>query len=563
MKKFKTLALVLASVMALTACGSSTGTSGSAASGTSAGASGGASADAGSAVNADGEVEFKFAVTANATESLDPAWAYNTQNNLVVDQICESLLYYDLNDEIQPLLAESWSVSEDGMTYTYQIRQGVTFSDGTEMTADDVVYSLKRIMDPEISSKLAFMFANVESIEKTGDWEVTVHMSAPDVLFQYAPATTAGMVLSEAWCKEVGEDKIGTNEVGIMGTGPYVLENWVPGGDVVMVKNENYWNEANFTGDVDKVTVQYIGDSSSLSLAFKANQTDMVLSVPVAIVDELKTYDNVNMILHEGLNTSYFVFNCMKDQLQDVNVRRAITCAIDWDYIYDNVYAELGEKCSDVVFGPGGGAYIGSAFDKYTTENRMYTYDVERAKEYLAASAYPDGFSTTLTYQSSDPNNETCCLFVQQCLAEIGITVELRPVTYAELNPVRYGYSRLDDGTKDYALYWGGWLADFSDPAGHMIPYYHSDSMGQGGANFSDYSNPEVDALLDAQNVSSDPEERADLICQAIDIVTDECALYPIYYPSSRTCINNKWDYTPTANWFYNVYAKDIKLKAE
>ena len=561
MKKRKLWTLVMAAVLTLTACGNSSDTTGSSISDATSSEST-IAVDEGTAVNANGEVEFKWAVTSNATESLDPAWAYNTQNNAVVDQICESLLYYDLNDEIQPLLAESWSVTEDGMTYTYQIRQGVTFSDGTEMTADDVVYSLNRIMNPNIASKLAFMFENVESIEKTGDWEVTVQMKQPDVLFQYAPATTAGMVLNEKWCKQVGEDKIGTNEAGLMGTGPYVLESWTPGGDVVMVKNENYWNEENFTGDVDRITVQYIGDASSLSLAFKANQTDFCLGVPVAIVNELQGYDNVNMLLHDGLNTAYLVFNCLKDQLQDVNVRRAITCAIDWDYIYENVYSSLGEKCSDVVFGPGGGAYIGSAFDKYTPENRKYTYDVDKAKEYLAASAYPNGFSTTITYLSSDPNNETCCLFVQQCLAQIGITVELIPMTYAELNPIRYGYSRLDDGTKDYALMWSGWLADFSDPAGHMIPYYHSDSMAQGGANFSDYSNAEVDALLDKQNaMASNPEKRAELICEAIDIATDECALYPIYYPSSRTCINNKWDYTPTANWFYNVYVKDIKLK--
>lgn len=121
----------------------------------------------------------------------DPAFAYDNNTNAVVDQITEGLLAYDQDNKLVSKLAKSWEQVDD-VTYKYEIRDDVKFSDGTQMTADDVVFSLNRIKDPSVASYLNWMYANVDSIEKTGDWEVTVKLSTPDALWQYVPATTAG-----------------------------------------------------------------------------------------------------------------------------------------------------------------------------------------------------------------------------------------------------------------------------------------------------------------------------------------------------------------------------------
>ena len=127
----------------------------------------------------------------------DPAFAYDNNTNAVVDQITEGLLAYDQDNKLVSKLAKSWEQVDD-VTYKYEIRDDVKFSDGTQMTADDVVFSLNRIKDPSVASYLNWMYANVDSIEKTGDWEVTVKLSTPDALWQYVPATTAFVLLSYA-----------------------------------------------------------------------------------------------------------------------------------------------------------------------------------------------------------------------------------------------------------------------------------------------------------------------------------------------------------------------------
>ena len=182
-------------------------------------------------------------VLADEIVSLDPAYSYDNLTNQVVNQITQGLLYFDYSGQLQPQLCSSWE-AVDSTTYVYQIRDDVCFSDGSPMTMEDVLFSLNRHMDEDVASYLAWMYANVDSIEQTGDWEITVHLSVPDAAWQYAFATTAGHIISKEYY-EANAEQFGQPGVGVIGTGPYVLDSWTTGSEIKLTYNENYWDKEN------------------------------------------------------------------------------------------------------------------------------------------------------------------------------------------------------------------------------------------------------------------------------------------------------------------------------
>ena len=173
--------------------------------------------------------------------SLDPVYAYDYNTNPVTDQITESLLAYNKDNQIINNLTKSWK-RVDSTTYVYQIRNDVKFSDGTPMTMSDVVFSLNRYMDKKTASYLAWMYGNVKSIKQTGTWELTVTLTKPDALWQYVFATSGGDIISQKYYK-AHSSNFGKPKGGVLGTGPYVYKNWTTGSQIILEKNKNYWNK--------------------------------------------------------------------------------------------------------------------------------------------------------------------------------------------------------------------------------------------------------------------------------------------------------------------------------
>ena len=177
--------------------------------------------------------------------SVDPAFDYDFVSGLATSSITEPLLIFCKQDTaLCPNLAESWTVSPDGLTYTLKIRQGVKFHDGTPMTVDDVVYSLNRIRDPKLGSYVGWMLTKVSDVKAPDASTVVITLSEPDALFEYALASTAAHVVSKAFVEKNG-DKYGKPEVGSIGTGPFKFAEWKTGDYQRLVRNDDYWNKAN------------------------------------------------------------------------------------------------------------------------------------------------------------------------------------------------------------------------------------------------------------------------------------------------------------------------------
>lgn len=456
--------------------------------------------------------------------AMDPAFAYDNNTNAVVDQITEGLLAFDQNNQLIPCLAESWEQTDD-LTYVYTIRQGVKFSDGTDMTADDVVFSMNRVKDASVGSYLNWMYGNVASIEKTGDWEVTVTLTQPDALWQYVPATTAGHVMSQSFCEANGEE-VGKPGTGLLGTGPYVFSNWTQGSEIILSRNENYWNADSVAADAaDVLDYKIITEGTTLVSAMQSGQADLTMGISVDQLPTIEADQNLSVITSDSFGVDYIAFNCAKAPFDDVNVRKAIYYALDKNQIVSGICNNTVDAATSAIFGPAVCTFNEDEWAAYLKALPNYEYNMETAKEYLAKSSVPDGFDCTIVCnQSAIQNSES--LLLQAALKELGINLSINKVTEDERVSIFNG-----GNGRDYDMIFCLWFSDFPDPAGNLNSLYPSDAGGEGGSNAAVYSNPEVDTLLSQELSSSDPDERTQIMQQLLDIATDEAPYMILDYP--------------------------------
>lgn len=552
MKKnmIKSLAAALSFAVCMTGCSSGNTSSSESVGSSSAGVDS-------SAVSADSaDTTLKWALDSDIV-SLDPIYAYDTTTNLVVVQVVESLLYINPDGSVSPMLAKSWECVDD-KTYVYEIRDDVTFSDGTPMTVDDVIFSMERNMGDGSDSYVAWMFDSVDSIEKTGDWEITVHLKNPDAFWQYVPATTGGAVISEAYYNE-HKDNFGTASGGILATGAYKFDHWTNGSEIVLTENENYWDDS---APVDFKTIDYtiISEDTTRIAALKTGQIDFSVNVSVDMISQLSDAENLTLDSVHAYRIDHLAFNTEKAPFNDVNVRKAIAYAIDAENLVNNIYGEYGQPGSGLLFGDA--LYtIGSADDwqKFADTLDNYSYNIEKAKECLAASAYPDGFDCRLAV-SNISYYQSMAVYIQAALAEIGINVSVEQHTYDEMITIQFGNLLDADGYKDYDMGLFDWQADFPDPAGNVRPILISSNAGAGGSNTSSFKNADVDALFTKENNSVDEAERVDLIKQYSEMILDQVPVYVLCFSNQTFAVNKRFTADIGPLYFWDLTAKDFKL---
>jgi peptide/nickel transport system substrate-binding protein len=487
--------------------------------------------------------------------ALDPVHGYDDNTNSVILQITEGLFYYDQDNRIAPKLAKGVKIV-DPTTYVYQIRDNVTFSDGTPLTVDDVIFSLERYRDPAVASDLAWMFANVSTVTKTGDWEVTVKLSKPDALWQQALATTAGHVISKKYF-EAHKANFGKPDGGLLGTGPFIFKKWTTGSEIVLEKNPTYWDKTS-TNQIDKIVFKIIPDLTSEVAALKAGQVDLVNSPPVDQLDQIRASKDLTVSLIDSFYFDFLAFNTDRKPFDDVNVRKAIYYAVDRDSIYKYILKDTAKPANslpiDQIITNNDKDYWAS----YLKSAPDYKYDLNKAKEYLAKSSVPNGFTATLT-MSDDTARNSIALSIQQSLKQLNISINIQKLSFSEYFPYQFG-GKIKDGKRDYDFLLGGWVSDFPDPAGNVTPMFYSAYKGAGGSNAASYNNPKVDQLLDAQTGSLDPKERAQFLQQALDIISAEVPYAVISYPKFIFAHNKKIQYTFSASFLYNLFFKDFKF---
>ncbi len=481
--------------------------------------------------SSSGKYNFTVGITGDIA-GLDPAVSYDPNTSIVVSQIAEPLLTYDDKDNLIPNIASQWE-STDNKTFVYTIRDDVKFSDGTPLTVDDVVFSLKRIADPNGGAYMQWMYSSVESIEKTGDNQVTIKLSEPSNSWQYVLASSAGYVISKAYYEKHKED-FGKESGGILGSGPYVYDSWTSGQKIILKKNKNYWN-GDLSKAPDEIEYKIISDDTTLVTALKNGEIDYTSSPPLELLSELQNDKNLSVNNFPGFGVTFLALNNQRAPFNDVKVRKAVYYALELNSLQENVIGNSGTPGTVL---PQSEALYGAHPDQwkdYLASAPVYKYDLDKAKELIAQSAYPNGFSASIVVNESSRYNDIA-LFVQEALKPLNIDLKIVKVSNEEHDKYYFGEVLDAEGHRDYDILVGSWWADFSDIGGVIEPIYLP-----GATNIADYKNDKVTALINEEKLLLEENERNNKLFQALDIISDEVPYIFVQYPNSQNVLNNKY----------------------
>ena len=545
------LAAVLASGMVLTACGGSGNgakeTTGNQASTTTTTTTGGL--DLAVQIGPD-------------PETVDPALNTAIDASNVILHAFETLLTFDENNDIVPGQAESFDVSDDGLTYTFHLRDGLKWSDGSDFTAEDFVYSWKRLADPMTAAPYAAdMLSMVKGYDEAAAGDIdALGVSAPDaktlVVELSSPCVYFDKIITHASMAPVKKDVVDANgdqwalapETYI--SGPLKMIEWVPGSHMTFAKNENYWN-------ADKVTLNSLKfvlmeDSNAAYSAYQTGEVQMIKDIPTEEIPSLQ--DSPDYHLDPRLATSYTIFNTQKAPFDDAKVRMALSLAVDREYVANTLMIGTVAPATNFV-GPGiSDAEAGSSFEEVTRKNNggdffnvnNYEADLEKAKELLAEAGYPNGEGfPIIEYMTNDAGyNKPVAEYLQSAWKDLGITMDIKIVEWSTFTQTRRA--------GDFEICRGGWVYDYDDPS-NMLNLLASTS----GNNDGKYSNPEVDKLLEEARSTADKAEHYEKLHAAENLIMEDAAVSPLVYSSDFYLQNPKlkgtW-HSPYGYWYF-MYA--------
>ena len=567
MKK-KVLALILtaAMVVGLAACGGSTSNdAASTTDGTTTEASdnqtGDETTDTTEAAASTGEKILSVQVGPDP-ETIDPALNSAVDGGNMLLHSFECLLAVDENGQLVPGQAESWETSEDGLTWTFHLRDGLKWSDGSDLTANDFVYSWKRVCDPMVAAPYAeTVLSMVEGYDKAieGDLDALQVVAQDDntlVVTLSTPCSYFGSLAAFATLSPVQEatvtangDAWATSAATYISNGPFYVSEWVPGSYIMMSKNPYYWNADAIK--LDGIKWNLIEDSNAAYSAYQTGEVLMIKNVPTEEIPSLK--DSADFHVDPIIGTYYLSLNLERDAFKDARVRKALSLAIDRDYVA-NTLMQGTYSPADNLMGPGWIDMDGKQFkdnanggQSYIDVNN-YEADLEEAKQLLADAGYPDGEgfpAITYKYPSLQLDSDMAQALQAQWKTNLGIEVELQ----AEEQQVQVAERR----SGDFQLARMRWTADFTDPFTFLSMYRSNDSYNDNKTNC-----PEYDELMAQSNEESDPTARFELLHQAESVlVNDYCFGVPVLNSSNiylvSTDITN-FEIDPSRNMIRTKY---------
>lgn len=512
----------------------------------------------GTAAETDGTDHVFSMAFAGDIVSFDPAYGYDGITCKIQPQVLETLLTFNADNELVNQLLTDWSQTDE-LTYVYEVRNDIVFSDGNPMTMEDVLFSIEHHRDPEVASYLSWMFDGVDSIEKTGDWEFTVKLKEPNACFKYVFATSAGMIFEKSFYEENPEE-FGKPGRGVVATGAFKFDSWISGTEIVLSKNENYRDAVNV--EWDKCVFEIISEDLTQVKALTSGQVNMIFDPSLDVMSNVEEASGLDMQLVDTMGSVFLSFNNAEGYFTDENVRKACAYAIDESSMVENALYGYGKATKNTPVNAS--LYVSDREgweEQYNNELTDYSYDLEKAKEYMAASSYPDGFDCILVSRNDSSTYKTVALIIQASLKEIGINVTIEESSNDEWVSNAYNHTRTDGSAYDMILY--EWYPDYPDPSGYLEPVFGSVGCAAGGSNTALYSNEEFDELISRELSCVDDMERQDLMQQATAIVNEDCPADFLYLILSKFIYQDNLDVPQISSGIslWGFYVKDIHTK--
>jgi peptide/nickel transport system substrate-binding protein len=409
--------------------------------------------------------------------------------------------------KLEPGLAESWTASDDGLTYTFKIRDA-KFSDGSPVTAGDAAFSLLRIRDNE-GSLWSDSYKIIESAEATDDKTLVVKLATPSAPFLSTLAMPGASILSQKGMESAGEEAYG--ELPVATSGAFTVKEWRRGDRVILEKNPNFWEADRVS--LDGVEWISIPDDNTRMLKVQAGELDAAIFVPFSRIAELKTDPNLNIHLDPSTREDHLLINHEHGPLAKKEVRQALDMAIDEQAIVDAVTFGVGEVAYSYV--PKGALY-------HYADNLKRPYDPAKAKEMLAAAGASD---LTLNYivNAGDEVDEQIAVLLQQQLTAAGVTANLQKVDPSQ------SWDMLVNGEYDVSVMY--WTNDILDPDQKTtFVLGHDTNMNY----MTRYNNPVVKDLVAAARVESDPAKREQMYVDLQKTAKEDVNWIDLYYSPYR-----------------------------
>ena len=473
MKKFFGLLFVLVLALVTVACGGNNDNSDSA--DKSAGKSDGG-----------GKKEITIAIDQNFV-TLDPHNAGDTVSIFGVRSMYEGLVDFDEKMNIEPALAESYDISEDGLVYTFKLREDVTFHDGEPFNAEAVKVNFDRVMDDanNLSAKRSFQF--IDSLEVIDDYEVAFYLSEP---FSAMINKFAMVPMISPKAIEEGTKYVEANPVG---TGTFKFVEWKQGTTLELEKNEEYWggNQTN----VEKVIFSPVPENGSRVAMLKTGEADFVYPLPQQNVKELENNDDITIDESPSTIARYVSINTFKDPYSDLKVREAMNYAVDKEAYIQVVKEGFGHVLDSTM----------SSETQYYSQQEPYEYNVEKAKELLKEAGYEDGFEAEIWGNTSSESVKGM-EFIKQQLAQVGIDVSIKSMEEGTLSDEIYTPEKPEDAKVQ--MWYVSWSPSSGDADGATRGLFSSEFFPPNGANTAYYDNDDVTEWIKAANATADPKEQ-------------------------------------------------------
>lgn len=493
--------------------------------------------------------------------TIDPALATDSTSGAIIKNVFEGLTAMDNAGEVLPGAAESWEVSEDGLTYTFKLREGNTWSNGDPVTASDFEYAWKRVLNPETASQYAsilYVVAGAEAynsgegeadavgVTAVDDSTLEVTLANPTTYFleltafyTYMPVHQATVEADADWALDASDAYV-TN-------GPFSLQEWAHSSHYVLVKNDSYWDVDNVS--LDTVNVQIIEAESTANAEFQAGGIDYLGSpystVSLDAIDLYRANEELNVAPYAAIY--WYKLNTTDEVMSNVNIRKALALAVDRQALVDNI--TKGGQLPAMGYVPPTSA----GFE----EDRGYFADADydAAKEYLATGLEELGMSdpSELTINISINTSEahsTIAQFIQEGWAQnLGINAEIDNTEW------QVYLERLD--VLDFQVARMGWIADFNDASTFLDMYRTADA----GNNDTGWENEEYKALIDQAAAEQDVDVRTDLLLQAEAIMIEEMPVIPLYYYTNLYVVHDHVEnMLPDA--LGNINLKDVSISS-
>lgn len=441
-------------------------------------------------------------------QDMNPMTCSDSNSVNVMYYIYDALVEWDENFELVPGAADTWEVSEDACTYTFHIRDGITFADGTPFDANAVVTNYQCAIDPANNWRRRRTFIRTidddteevrcDSVYAVDDMTVAFHLVKP-----YSPfmnlVTQFNIVNPNVALK--GNDHDYARESA--GSGPFILEEFAQGDHTTLVRNENYWGEL---PSIEKVTFREVPEAGSRIAMLQTGEATMVYPTPSDQVATIRAAGDINLMSVASTTMRYVTLNTNYEPLSDVRVRQALNYALDQDAYVQVMYSGAASPATSI---------LPERVPGYKAQT-PYEFDLDKAKSLMEEAGYPDGFDVTIIGDNSTAETKGMT-FVMQQLAQIGVNVDVQPneaATNAEL-------AAEPEETTTLQMWYVNWSQ--SDPDGFLRSLLSSSNLPPIGYNTAFWKNDEFDAELEAGNAAPTTEEQNEHYGKAQDIAWAEC----------------------------------------